>query len=259
MSKNFRIFCALIHRDLYVVKKRLLQIWIDAAVILFIEIILWKELIPLMGVPREYIGPLFLGSAVSQAFFFGMSYAFRNGADLEYHRFIDYRIILPVPKRWLFASNIVYFVIEALLVFLPFLVLGIIALGETFTVIHTSWLAIAPIIILTLALNGLMFLGCSFYYDYDWFRQNVWPRRFIFLYGTAPFYVLWYQIYNFSPRVAQCILLNPFTYTAEGLRGAIIGGDQFLSPLVCIPALLLGCTAFTGLLALGVKKRLDPV
>ncbi len=259
MNSNIRVFWALIRRDLHVVRKRLVSIWIDAIFILVIELILWGSLLPLLGMRNLLITPLFIGVVASQFFFFGLGYSFRVISDLKYSRYIDYQLTLPLTKFWLFASAIVYFMIEVIMVWVPFLIIGLLFLGKNLVITPFSILSTFIIFLLGAALTGTFFSACAHYYDYDWFFKNIWPRRLMFVYGFSPFYFLWSNVFDFSPSFAYIMLINPFTYLAEGLRSSLLEGDNFISIIFAIPALTIGLVLSGLFLNRGVYKRLDPV
>lgn len=258
-SENLRVYWALLRRDLYVIKKRLRTIWTDTAVILFLEVILFGKLIPLMGLPTTMVAPIFLGAIISQTFFKASGKSYQAAGDLRFSRFIDYHLTLPISKTWLFAQIITSWLVEILVGILPFIIFGIIALGNFFPVTQLAWVQGLAFFTLSACMITIFTLACTYYYDYTWFINNIWPRRFGFLYGFCPFYFLWKQAYQFSPRVAQILLLNPFTYCVEGFRGMFLGGSQFISLYICTGMVLLFILCFSLFLAAGVKKRLDPV
>ena len=257
--RYFRIYKALVARDFIVIKKRYAKVIIDSMVQLILTVFLFGSFFPLFGVPPHFIAPLFIGSQAINMFFFGMNFGLRNLFDLQHNRFIDYRLTLPLPKRWLFASYITYFICETFALYAPLFTIGILLLGPKFRIVHTSPLFFILISLITLCFYGIFFLALSFHYEYDWFMQNVWPRRLSILFVFSPLSFLWKSAYSFSPKLAVLMLLSPLTYAIEGLRGAIIGTKQFLSPLVCISMLCFFLGLAILFLAQAIKRRLDPV
>lgn len=258
-TNYFRIYLALVYRDCLVIKQRLTGAFIDAGVQLAVSLIMFGALFPTMGMATALIAPLFIGTQGVSLFFLGMGFGLRMIFDIKYSRFLDYRLTLPVPKRWLFASYITYFVIEGAIISLPLLTLGIIFLGKNFTMVAPNWFFFAVMYLMTLTLYGVMFLSFSLYYEFSWFMENLWPRRLTFLFSFSPIFLVWGQVYSFAPFIAKCMLLNPLTYTSEGLRATLIGGPEYLPTYICISATALWIAFFTWLVGRGVSKRLDPV
>ena len=258
-SENFRVFLALLHRDLIMIRKRLKSTLLTGFIQLFTGIMIFGKLFPEMGVPKTLIAPLYLGQMCIQMFFLGNAMGFRMIYDLKYTRFIDYRLTLPLPKRWLFATNIVYFMLETMIITLPLLTLGIIILAPQFDLQHPSWLLFVITYFLILLLYALLFLSISFYYEPDWYMSNIFPRRLTILLGISPLFYLWYQAYSISSMLGLIMLLSPITYAAEGIRSTILGNEKYIAWYFCIPMILVFCGLFTLLLKVGIKKRLDPV
>ena len=252
-------YLALVRRDCIVIRQQLRSALIDTTIRLFTEVLTFGALFPAMGVPHNLIAPLFVGAVTLQLLFFGMGFGIKILFDVKFNRFIDYRLTLPLPKRWLFAASITYFCLEALIVTLPLFTIGVILLGGAFAQMAPHWILFFVTYLLMLCLYGLLFLGLSLYYTFDWFMQNLWPRRLTFLLMMSPLFFVWYKAFEFSPWLARLMLLSPLTYTAEGLRATLIGGSEYIRPSFCIPMILVWIVLFTWFAASGIKKRLDPV
>ena len=56
-----RVFLALLHRDLRVLKKNLVQLFIDNIILLLVCVVEFGILFPVMGMPTALVGPLFMG------------------------------------------------------------------------------------------------------------------------------------------------------------------------------------------------------
>jgi len=159
LSDNITIFLSLLVRDMKVLKKRIHNVVIDGFILVAITVLVFGSLLPLLGMPTILIAPAFLGNSLS--FFLaslGYNYALRMAYDLKFDRFIDYFLILPLPKRWLFAYYLTSFMIEALIVSLPLVTLGIIVLGNNFGPIHGNLLLFYSCI------SALCFFGHSFFW-----------------------------------------------------------------------------------------------
>jgi len=179
--------------------------------------------------------------------------------DLEYDRFIDYQISLPLPKKWLIASLVTFYVIETSIVTLPLFTLGIAFLSDSFHFSQTNVLLFIPMFLLANIFYVLLFLGFSFWYSYDWFMQNAWPRRLSFLLNFGANFFVWQKVFSFSPFFGYIMLLNPTTYVAEGFRATLIGSSLFISPLICLAAMVISITIAIAIISIGIKRRLDPV
>jgi len=255
--QNIRIFFYLLWRDLLVLRSRFWSIFIDNVVILVTVIILFGSLMPRMGMPKELIGPLFIGNMVMSFFQIGFSLSARLVNDITFNRFIDYQIGLPLSIGWLIATYIVNFIIETALVTLPILYFGMLLLGNKFIIVQTSWLAFITVYILSLILFATLFLFYSFAYNYHWFWPNIWTRRIEPLFAFSSVFIVWRKLYLLSPIWGIVFLLNPITYVTEGLRSTLIGGETFIPTWICILAILVGISINLFLLFPRIKKRLD--
>ncbi len=256
---NAQVFWALVQRDLIMIKKRLSSTLLTGVIQITTSVVLFGRLFPTMGVSDQLIAPLFIGQACFQMFFLGNAMGFRTIYDIKYSRFIDYRLTLPLPKRWLFGATLLYFVIETTIITLPLLLLGTIFLAPQFAGAQPNWLIFIITYFQVLCMYGLMFMSLSYYYTPEWYMNNIFPRRLTLLIGISPVFYTWFKAYAFSPNASLIVLASPLTYAFEGMRVALLGGPNYISPLYCIPMLALFSGVFCALLAYGIKKRLDPV
>lgn len=258
-TTHLRIFCALLHRDFKMFRQTFRRAFIDSLAILFVQLILFGGLLPHFGMPRSFIAPLYLGNVVGFMFHFGYSQAFLLIADLQYSRFIDYHLTLPLPKRWLFAKYITYFMIEAFVVTIPLVSLGIILLGEKFTTTNPSWGLFALMYFCMVFFFTTLFTWIGFHYDYAFFNEHIWPRRLSPLFNFCTVFFTWKSVYALSPAIAYLFLANPVTYVSEGLRAALLDQVHYLPFNLCLCVAFASIIIFIFLLSRAIKKRLDPV
>jgi ABC-type polysaccharide/polyol phosphate export permease len=260
VTTYFTIFRALLARDVKVLKQRLLGMIIDALILMVIAILVFGQMLPLMGMPKSLIAPLFLGNSLS--FFLaslGYNWSLRLAHDLKFDRFIDYFLTLPLPKEWLFCYYLTSFIMEATIITLPMITIGIIGLGDSFGPINGSFFIFVCHYFLVLLFWGLFFLGSVFIYSYQWFRGNMWARRImpLFVFGTAFFTLK--TISSIIPLSSKLMLLNPVTYIIEGLRSSLLGGPDYLAFPLCLLGTLCAIGGMYMRLQYGMYKTLDPV
>ena len=259
LASNFYIFGALIKRDLKVLKSRLLSVFIDNCAILAVVLILFGYLLPKMGMPEALIGPIFIGNTVMSFFEIGFSLSTKLVHDIKFNRFIDYQVGLPTSLPWIIGSYIVNFIIETSLVSLPTLALGIFLLGDKFVIIQLNIPGFIFMYLLSLIFFATLFLLFSFAYEYHWFWSNIWTRRLEPLFAFGAIFVVWKKVYAFSQFWGILFLFNPITYTVEGLRSALIGGDTFIPLPICLTVVSFAILLNLFLLLPTIKKRLDYV
>ncbi len=259
-TQNISIFCALITRDLKVIRQRLHNLIIDGLILVCVAVLVFGYLLPLLGMPTALIAPIFLGNSLS--FFLaslGYNFATRMVYDLKFNRFIEYFLTLPLPKRWLFAYFISSFIIETTIITLPLITLGFILLGNNFGPINGNFITFLAIYFLVLLFWALFFLGSSFTYSYQWFKNNIWARRIMPLFIFSPAFFTFKKVAAIIPTFAQCMLLNPLTYTVEGLRVALLGGGDYLPLTTCLIGIIVAIFAMYARLYYGFHQQLDPV
>lgn len=258
-NTNFYIFCALLKRDFKILRRELLNFLINGVILIVFEALLYGYLIPRMGLPLHLISPLYLGSVILTLVLFGFTRSLNCALDLAEHRFIEYKITLPIEKKWLFAEYIVYFVIETLVRSVPVFIIGVLLLGSQFVIHKTTWILFILLYITALIFIALFFLWIAFCTSFAWFNDNIWPRILSPLISFGSLFYIWKGAYGVSPFIASLLLLNPLTYIAEGFRSSLIGSDQFISAPLCFLVLLISialtCFAFTK----SIYSRLDPV
>ncbi|MCL4229470.1 hypothetical protein KJZ61_02130 [Candidatus Dependentiae bacterium] len=259
LQHQVRIFWQLVKKELWLIRKGFLDKFADGIIIVAIQVLVFSHLLPLIGMPKTLIAPTFIGSIIQLFFSMGYGLSLRVVFDLQFARFIDYYLTLPLGKTWIFAVYIAQFVAEVAITTIPLVSFGIIAMGENFIMIAPSIPLFIIAYLLSLILIATLFLSFSFMYSFRWFFDNLWPRRLspLFLCSSALF--PWKKVYALSHTLGVLFLCNPLTYVAEALRGTLIGGPDFLSPLITIPAILCFCVIMLLICNKGITRRLDPV
>ncbi len=259
-TDNVTVFWALLQRDLFLLKKSLRTKLIDGFFYLIPEVITFGYLMPLLGMPLHFISPLFVGAGFVFTFFlFGYSFVMPIAHALNRGHIFNYQLTLPLPKRWLLAEYVTYFVIETTLVSSPLIIGGIIMLGPLFTIVKTQWFLFFFTYLLVIVLFGLFFLNTCFHYELTWFRNNLWSRRLSPLCNFSTILFSWAAVKKFSPFMSIILLFNPITYATEGLRATLLGGNENLPLMYSIPILFGWILLYCWQLTRSIYKRLDPV
>ncbi len=259
-NNNIRVFSALVHRDLKVLRSKLRSMLIDGAVLVAANVLIFGKLFPLIGMPSHFIAPLFLGNGIGMLLIsLGYSLGLKIVFDIQYNRFIDYHLTLPVSKTWLFLSYIVSFMIEAFVVAIPLVTLGVFLLRDAFETMNGNLFIFLGIFLLVLLFMTTFFLSFSFYYDADFYRDNLWSRRLMPLVCFSTMALTWNSIATFAPHTSKLFALNPLTHAVESLRASLIGGPEYLPLAFSVMGILCWIVFNCWLLARGIVKRLDPV
>lgn len=259
LRRNMATFAALLWRDLYIFSKNFTSVLIDSIIVVTVEVLLFGRFFPLLGMPKALIPFLYLGSSTSFVFYRAYGTSLKQAFDFQFNRVIDYHITLPLPYSWLLAKMITFFVIETLVIATPVIGFGIYILQDQFATAAPCWPLFALVYILSLVFFGAFFLALSLHYRFDYFCNDIWPRRLSLIFCVSVFFVSWYAVYQFSRKLALLLLLNPTTYAVEAIRASIMGNGEYLSLFISLPMLCLLIGASCYLLMRAARTRLDPV
>jgi ABC-type polysaccharide/polyol phosphate export permease len=253
-----RIFGALLHRDMFVLKQRLYGLFIDGLIIALTELCMFGVLFPIFGMPAHFAPALCIGALASLCLLLSNWCAYTKLYERTHTHTFDYYLMLPVAKTVIFVEQIVAFTIEFIILTIPIILIAYRILPELFPLdaVHVP-LFLVFYLLLPIFFSTFM-LALSYHYTYDYFTVNLWPRRLEIIFSLSTMYVTWYSLKALSPVLATLFLLNPTTYFVEGLRASLIAGE-FLSAYICLPVGILIIAACATILARGIKKRLDPV
>lgn len=262
VTSNFdqmRTFLALIRRDVSFIIDSLPGRLIDGCIIVMMQTLVIGKFLPLIGMPKDLIGPLFIGMITQIVFSSAYGIAFRQANDLKKSKFINYQLALPLNKAWLFGQIIFSFMIEIAFISLPLIALGSIFLASYFTIQISSLAATLLMYILSLLIYASLFIYFVYSCDFNWFLDNVWARRLtpLFFFGCG--YYTWKKLYAFNAGLGVLTLLNPITYVHEGLRSVLLGSGDFIPLWICVAMTSIFCTALMIGLKYAIKRRLDPV
>lgn len=259
LSDNARIFLALLQRELIVLRKELKDALIDGIIVIGIDALTYGYLFPLMGMQQKMIAPIFIGSVFVIFFMLSYSKGLEVIFDLKYSRFIDYHMTLPISRSWLFAVYVARMVLHSLVIALPIIIIGAFLFGAQIPAHTINIPAFLVMSLLTLIFSSILFLALCFYYSYNWFMVNIWPRRLTPLFCIGSIFFPWKMVNAFSPSLGILFLFNPFTFMAEGLRSTLLGSTDYISPIICMFAIIGWTILALLIMIMGIRKRLDPV
>lgn len=181
--------------------------------------------------------------------------------DLENNKFIQYQALLLNP-RILILEKIIFSSIISFVFISPFFIISKLILREEF---NTLALSVPKLLIIFLlgsiccscyAILSMCILKGTYQLGSFWRRFN-YP---LILFGAE--WVPWIQIFNFSKILGYLILINPFLYIGEGVRGAVIGIDGknlYIPFFYCIIFLMIISTIFIYATFYLFKKRIDHI
>jgi ABC-2 type transport system permease protein len=178
--------------------------------------------------------------------------------DLESERYIDYQMTF-LSAPFILAQRILFSSLFTFIMTIPFYPFAKLLLGHNIATEHTQWMALFGFLyICSLTMSAYHMLAACALKDSQQTR-TLWARinlPLIFLGGlSVPLYIM----RNYSPLLGTISYLNPVIYMSEGLRQAILGGEQYLPLWICSGALLGYTIIFTVLSWYIFKKRVDHI
>ncbi len=262
IQSTARIFAQFIRRELRVYKTELLQLLINHTIIL--PIMFSISIAYLQA--RSYFGAnahsmstlLFSGNIIIPLMTTAFSIMFALFFDLQGNRFIMYQITLLSPRlvvlqRLLFGWGLC-FILTA-----PFYPIGKLLLGTELDTTHTSWPAVLLMVLVSTLFCCSYHLLAAIYLTNPASINTLWARINGPMLSLGGLFIPFYIIKKFSSTIGSLMYLNPAIYITDGLRQAIIGGDQFLPLWLCIAVLTCCSVACTLCSIILFKKRVNHI
>lgn len=178
-------------------------------------------------------------------------------SDIEGNRAISYYLTLPTTAATVLFSYVCYYAIVTTFMSITLLPLAKIILWNQLSLTTIAWpkfLFFLMLINSVCATSTLLFSALVPSMD----KFDMIFTRFIFpLWFLGGFQFSWASVHSTTPWLSYLMLLNPVTYTTEGMRAALIGQDKFLPFWICC-VVLIAIWVGIGTWALkALKKRLD--
>lgn len=259
VSDNWRIFYALLRRDLYVLSKHLYNFVIDGCIGTTTKAIIFCYFFPLMGASPDLIGSLYLGSLLGTVISTCYGQSLRIVFDLKFNRIIDYQLTLPMQTHFLWMLHALTTSLNAACIITPSLAGAVFFLHLKLGIINISIIPFIVVYVLSFLFLGTLLTTFAYTYSHEWIMTNLWPRRLSPLMYFSSMLFPWKSIYNFWPSFGIVCLFNPMTYITEGLRSTLFGPEHGISYTICIPMIIFYIILTTVFLIIGIKKKLNPV
>lgn len=180
-------------------------------------------------------------------------------SDLTNNRIISYDITLPIPS-WIAVARIgLSNAMKGLLLGIFAFPFGLLFVGNQFNPVNFSLPWFLALFFSNALFYGYFSIFLASFIPHMGKVGSMWMRVIFPMWILGGYQFTWQVLYAKSPVFAYFALLNPFMYTMEGIRGAILGQQGSL-PLWSCFSLILFATIVCG--TIGVRrilKRLDAV
>lgn len=249
--RRSRVFLALLQRDLRVARKELPFFLIRTTLQPLMFIVVFGFLLPRMGFMRgEYTSALLPGIlAVSLTFASIQSVALPLVQDFGFTREIEDRLLAPVPTRLVAAEKIVAGVIQGMVSAIFVMPVARLIMGP----IPGLTLSHLPLVVLIVILGATAFSALGLLLGTAISPQQI---GLMFSIIVAPMIFFGCAYYPWTglaavPIMKYAVLVNPLTYVAEGMRGALTPSIPHMPVAAAAGALLVLSAVFW---ALGIRS-----
>lgn len=262
MNITIKTFFQFLARDYYRYKKDIKVYLINFSIIrpaLYSISLAYIQVNVLFGSgQKELCTIFFIGNAMLIILILTFQLAFRLLFDLEYNKFVNYQITIIHP-RLLLLQRIVFSTLFTFFVLLPFFPISKLILQSYLVTTNASWTKMFIVLFFgSLCLSCYNTL-CSCIIKSSNNIASLWMRLNFPMMMLGGMWAPLSVVKSVAPWLTYLLYINPITYLTEGLRRAILGGDQFLPVTTCISALLALSILFTLLSFHFFKKRLDHI
>lgn len=252
-----QIFWHLMHRDFAIFMKHIKSSLFLTVFWPFKIVLIFGYIMPSMGFAQNYGSIILIASMATIGLFNMIQDASQLLVDFTGRRAIDFELTLPFPPRLLILQKALFYsftyTAEGLLLF-P---VGKLLLGKSFSLENLSaWKFIAIFIVTNLFFGSttLLLAGIT---NARSVRNSLWSELLMWLWDFGGYYFTWLAALAVYPWFAYSMLLNPITYTMEGLRGAVLGPVTSLNFYGCLSTLIALSIACILSAEYSLRKKLD--
>lgn len=255
----FKIFYQMLRADFTIFRQEVINKIINACIFTTAFTVIAAYLLPAFGTAKSFGLVMSAGLVACIGSFELFSFIINFMRDISETKIINFYIALPIPTWLIFMRMVIYSTYTAMLLGLCILITSSVILWNPILL----YALLKPTFYLMLTLSAF-FYGTVSLIIVTLIRHigqigNVWMRAIFPLYVFGGFQFTWHSLYTIAPKAAYLDLLNPFVYTVEGMRAAILGPHGNLPLLLCISVLLVvNCLLFITALK-RLKRKLDYV
>lgn len=254
---TLKTFSALLQHILFISKQRIISRNIDAMFWVSTQVVASQYLLPLFGVQASFGTFIFAGLFSVWPLFEVVTQAGNFIADIHGNNKISYELTLPIPQWLIFLKFGLETVICSLLGSIVILPIGMLILGKHLSFEHTNWFYFIVMLLLTHMFYGAITIFMTSITPSVDYLTSIRSRYMFPLWFLGGYQTIWLAIYQKVPWVGCLLLLNPITYTMEGLRAALLGQEGYIPLWINIVALLFFSWFFAYLGIKILKRRLD--
>ena len=247
-------FVAILRRDLFVTGKEFWVLLTQVALTPLFMLFIFAKVLGNQGYVTEEYGHILLPGIISLTAFLTalQSVAFPLVMEFGWTKEIEDRLLAPLPTNWVAVEKLVIASLRGLFAAAIMYPIGALVLGSA------PWHpARLPLLVVVLVLGAWVGAGIGITLG-----TLIPPARISLMFGliitplmfTGATQYPWPQLSDM--RWFQVITaLNPLTYCAEGVRGALVPDVAHMHPWICVVVLVAGAALFTVSGVLSFRKR----
>lgn len=248
MFESWRLLCTLMHRDVLVYRSRFIPFIIQYSVIYpLLYGICFGYLMPKVGMgPTATMASsvILVGTICAALPAVGFAFLAEFIFDFERNRLLEFCITRISPRLYVLQKIVTGGLFTFLCLF-PYYVVMKVMFWNFFDLSQASFgAAVLVLLLASLYQAALLVLFASYSKSattirYFWRRMN-YPMMML-----GGFLTPWFVMNKFSQTLGYLVLANPVLAVTEGLRRALLGGDQFLALWQAVGVLVVvigGCT-----------------
>lgn len=254
-----QIFRALVHVQLKIVKKQLIDRYINLAVWAVSTIFVMSYIVQQFGMQQSFGLIQATGVLASVGLFDVYGGVVNFVSDCDGSRRINYFLSLPVPGSIFFLSMVVSFAIVASGMTLAVIPLCKVLVWNGLSLVAVSWWRLLVIIALSSIFYGIFSLLIASYVQAMSRVEHVWTRFIFPLWFFGGFQFSWVAMAHVFPIFGYVLLANPVMLATEGLRAAMLGQAGYLNWWACCGGLVVVIIAAWLLTLRRMRKFLDYV
>jgi len=261
MSENIKsyakLFWQLLKTDLLIHSQNIIGRIVDLTIWVSLVIFIFSYVFPEFGMSK-YFGTFYLvGTIVSTCIFNIWGSTAIVISDFEGNNEISHSLTLPLPSWLYFIKLATGYACQTIITTSIILPLGKIILGSRMSFENIS---IPKFILIFLSINffiGVFTLFVTSIPKSMHKIESVWTRILFPLWILGGPEFPWQTINELSPRLATLCLFNPFLYSMEGIRAAVLGQTGFINFWICFSMVWFSTVIFGWLGIRRLKKWLD--
>lgn len=247
----------LLRRDFLVIRKRLVDVVINNAIIFTCLYAIFSLFGSHMGISAAMVPVIFMGLIGGNLIYLGYTQALVDLFDIKTDRCIEYQLTLPIKIEWLLLRWICRYLMELMLVSIFSIIFIKFLLGSSFPLSNVNWFIFIFALFVSISFVATLFLFFTFATSFDWFRFNIWQRVLWPIVAFGGNFFSWYSLYEFSRPIAYLMLLNPYVYVSESIRVGALPGMKFLSPVISLSLLSVLIIIGFYVVRYYIRKKLD--